>query len=74
MRYTAAARRAELQFSARAFTITACIALILAITGWARMHDAGILGLHLLIATWCARQAHADQRLARTLATRQGAR
>lgn len=60
MRYTAAARREELRFSARMFVFVAACALAIAGWGWVDLHSPSITGFHLLIVSWCVRQAHLD--------------
>jgi hypothetical protein len=66
MNYAGRARRAELQFSARAFALVAVIACGLALWGWLQLHDATVTGFHLAVAAWCARQAHLDSNEAHT--------
>ena len=67
MRYRAAARRAELQFSARAFLACAIGAAILAAWGYWQLHDNTITGFHLAVTGYLARQAHRDHTLAHTI-------
>lgn len=58
MNYRAAALRAELRFSARAYCTLALIALVFAVTGWHSSHP--VAGFHVLVSGWCIAQAHAD--------------
>lgn len=67
MRYTGAARAAELRFSAHAFTIVAVLAGLLALWGWAAMHSGAVTGFHLGVAGWCALEARRDLALANTI-------
>jgi hypothetical protein len=64
VRYTGAARRAELRFSSHAFLVCAVVALVLALVGWVRLHDATVTGFHVCVAVWCARQSRSDAALA----------
>lgn len=64
MRYTAAARRAELRFSSRMFVALAVFALVIGLWGWVDLHNGSILGFHVAVVAWCVWQAHLDAALA----------
>lgn len=64
MRRPGAARRAELQFSARAYAITALFVLAVTALTWRSLHDSGIVTIQLAIVGWCGWQAHSDAVLA----------
>lgn len=67
MRRPGAARRAELEFSARANTTSAIVAAIVAVLAIFMVHDPGLTIISLAVAGWLLNDAQNDRNEADTI-------